>query len=194
MSMDGKKPFRAFVAIKLSARVTEVLAGLKKRLADSGITARWVRPENVHLTLRFFGDIPPGSVAPVLTCMETAVNTIPPVNLSVCGLGFFPNIKRAQVIWVGIGGEIGLLADLHSRLERELHKIGLEPENRRFAPHLTLGRIKKPVSSEVLARALGEIGMFSPVPFTAQKIYLMESKLTKNGSIYTDLGFGRFCG
>ncbi|NOY70306.1 MAG: RNA 2',3'-cyclic phosphodiesterase [Deltaproteobacteria bacterium] len=191
--MDGKKPLRAFVAIKLPIHIIEELARLKKKLVDYGIAARWVRPENIHLTLRFLGDIPADSVAPVLTRMKIAADGIKPINLSVCGMGVFPNIKRAQVIWVGLGDESGLLADLNRRLESELDKIGFAPEKRRFAPHLTLGRIKKPVSPEALADALGEKAVFSPVPFTAQLIYLIESRLTKNGPIYTDLDFVEFC-
>lgn len=187
--LDNEKSIRAFMAIRLPAGINPELKRLQRRLLDSGVTADWVRPENIHLTLRFLGDIPIRSVAPVLSCIKSSADGIKAINLAVQGLGVFPNITRARVIWVGMGGETDRLADLHDHLEGELDKIGFVHEERRFTPHLTLGRIKRPVSPEILAGALGEFGMFSPVPFTAREIYLIKSELTKNGPIYTELGF-----
>ena len=188
MNMDSGKAVRSFLAIKLPIQVIDAIEDLKGRLADAGIRARWVRPEQVHLTLRFLGDVPAVKFDSIRSCLTDVTEGVAPFSLSVQGLGVFPGIRRARVIWAGIGGETGLLEMLHARLEESLEKIGFAPETRRFSPHLTIGRMKKPPSPAMLTGAIRDCGQYSPLPFKVQGIHLIKSRLTKHGPVYSELG------
>ena len=178
---------RAFIAIEMPPVVTGELKGLQKRLQQSGVKARWVRPENIHLTLKFMGDIDPLKVETVSGAMRVAAGRFAPFELSVRGLGVFPQLKRARVLWAGLGGAVSDLIELQQELDAALENCGFEPEKRTFRGHLTLARFRQRVDPTGLQKALQDAGRVDTAKWTASSLVLFQSTLTPSGPIYAQL-------
>ncbi len=181
---------RSFIAIELPEELKQELTRLESELKQAGGVdcARWVDPYSIHLTLKFLGNVVRGRISEIGRAMEDACRGIPPFQLGITELGAFPNLRRIQVVWVGLGGEVGRLQQLVRQLEMELSRLGFASESRPFTPHLTLARIRDnaPLSSK---QSLGELlvrthpGFNSPINVKA--ISLMRSQLTPGGAIYS---------
>lgn len=173
---------RLFVAVKLSESVTRKVAELAQSLTAMP-DVRWVRAENLHITVRFLGETDSTRVPLVIEAMQQAASRLP-LQLRANGLGTFPNARKARVLWVGIedvGGKLGAIA---AALEDWLSKSGFEREERAFVPHLTLARMKAPQSMEkVIAERGGhDFGMSEVTELT-----LYESKTLPSGPRYSPL-------
>ncbi len=182
---------RAFIAIELPDDVKKGLALLRKELKrDEHRFVKWVDPEGIHLTLKFLGDIPSRRVTEITGAMEAAARGFTPFGLEISGLGAFPRLEQVRVIWVGVGGEVDRLKDLHKRIDAELAALGFAREERPFTPHLTLARVRQNASPSE-RRSLGEIVRASIFEDTYQArvetISLMRSQLTPAGAVYTGL-------
>lgn len=179
---------RAFIAIELPDEVKLALGRLEAKLKagkQSGV--RWVEPDSIHLTLQFLGDIPADSTGEITGAIEEASRAVPPFHLEVKDLGAFPNLKRVQVIWVGIRGEIDKLAQLQKSIESNLEILGFAPETRPFTPHLTLGRVQRGVSSEEqqkLGQLIAATGFEAGI-IKVEAVNLMRSELTRAGAIHS---------
>lgn len=178
---------RAFVAFKLPADVIEHAAGLQSALKSRRLKLRWVAPRNLHLTLKFLGDIPADDAAAVALAMQRACRGATAMSLTVQGMGVFPGIKRPRVLWIGLGGQVEALRQLNSRVEDELTGLGFPRENRDFKAHLTLARCKGWVAPQDLLQAFEELGNYAPKPFTADRLVLYKSDLRPTGAVYTPL-------
>jgi 2'-5' RNA ligase len=178
---------RAFVALDLPADIVDHVSGLQSGLRARGLRLRWVRPQNVHLTLKFLGDIPEAAVAEMGLALRRASRGSAPLALTVQGLGVFPGIRRARVLWVGLGGQVEALQSLYSRIEDEFAGLGLAREKRGFKAHLTLARMKEPPASRDLLSALEETGGYEPRPFKARWLILYKSDLKPQGAVYTPM-------
>ncbi len=178
---------RAFVALKLPADIIEHAAGLQSALKAQGFRLRWVKPQNMHLTLKFLGDIPAAEADDVGQAVQRASHGTRPLALSVQGMGVFPGIKRPRVLWIGLAGQVEALQQLSSRIEDELADLGFARENRGFKAHLTLARFKEGVAPKDLLQAFEELGNFAPKPFAAEHLVLYKSDLRPQGAIYTPL-------
>ena len=178
---------RAFVALNLPVDIIEHAAGLQAALKARGLRLRWVKPQNMHLTLKFLGDIPAADAAVVGSALRRASQGTLPLALSVQGLGVFPGIKRPRVLWIGLGGQVEALQQLYSRIEDELAGLGFARENRGFKAHLTLARFKQGVAPHELLPAFEELGNYTPKPFTARHLVLYKSDLKPQGAVYTPL-------
>ena len=143
---------RTFIAFELPENVIACLKNLQYALKRYGINIRWVNPENIHLTLKFLGDIPIEKCSEIESAIKLVTKAFEPLALSVKGIGVFPSIKNARVLWTGLSGEIEILVNLQQNLEAQLVNLGLKKENRPFKAHLTLGRIKKRVDPAQLQR------------------------------------------
>ncbi len=190
---------RTFVAIELDKSIKDGLADLQDQLkakAPKG-AVRWVRPEGIHLTLKFLGNVPVERIEGVIKALEEACQGFSPFSLSVGGLGCFPNLKRPRVIWVGVEEPTGELAALQAAIEKALVKLGFQPEERKFQPHLTLGRLKRQASrgqpqrlGELIeSMTIGEIGEME-----ARIVSLMKSELKPTGAVYTRLAAVKLTG
>ncbi len=180
---------RCFIAIELPE---EVKAGLKdiqaKLKSGSQAPVKWVDPDGVHLTLKFLGGVDAAKIAPISAAMAEAAKGVPPFSLRVEGLGAFPNLRRVQVVWVGVSGEVDKLADLQQRLENNLAQLGFAPEKRRFTPHLTLARVRDQASlpqREGLGQLIAGTGFKASYSFPVAEVSLMRSQLTREGAIYS---------
>ena len=152
-----------------------------------GLRAKWVRPENIHLTLKFLGNINPADIDNIGGAMVDAVGKIETFNLVVGGIGVFPGINRPRVIWVGLKGQIQLLFALQRLLEDNLAALGYKKEKRPFKGHLTLGRFKQSVNPNTVRRVLQEFGNLAIEEFTARRVIFYKSDLKPNGAVYSQL-------
>ncbi|MBI5897377.1 MAG: RNA 2',3'-cyclic phosphodiesterase, partial [Desulfobacterales bacterium] len=142
---------------------------------------------NIHLTLRFLGEIPSAQSADVAQAMRMAVMGSAPVQLGVPGMGVFPGLRKPRVLWMGLGGQTELLAQTAARLEAELAPLGIPREDRPFKAHLTLARIQTALDTRLLQAALEACGGFRPLAFKAAEMILFQSDLRPQGPIYTPL-------
>ncbi len=188
-----KDLIRTFIAIEIpdevKAKMREVQDGLRKSGADVG----WVRMEGVHLTLKFLGNVESGRIEELAKAVEEAAAGTGPIELSVGGIGVFPNERSPRVVWLGLSGELEALAGLYEKVEAACEGLGFKRESRPFKAHLTLGRVKSPKGRDRLMRAVAEIEKIELGGFTAEAVSVMRSELRPTGAVYTELrraGFG----
>jgi 2'-5' RNA ligase len=179
---------RSFLAIELPKpilrKIEEVQGDLRLTRAD----VRWVNPEKIHLTLKFFGDIEESRIDPIVKSIEKPVKNTLPFSLKVRGVGAFPQMKNPRVIWMGLVEEREALSSLQKQIETQLEEIGFQPEDRSFRPHLTLGRMR---SSRGKGDLAGRIEKYKEEEFGdlhVERVVLFKSDLKPTGPIYTALG------
>ena len=182
-----QQSIRTFIALELPPAVASLLHRVQQDLKRLKIRARWVRPENIHLTLKFLGDISPDHIDKIGAAMTAAAAGFPPITLAVKGIGAFPGIKRPRVIWVGLGGDIRSLLALQSRLEQKLAGVEFPKDKRSFKAHLTLGRIKQSAGSAVIRQMISEYAALSSDEFTCHQVILFKSDLKPSGAVYAKL-------
>ena len=180
---------RSFIAIALP---DELKLGLVKLQAQLKLgkppSVKWVDPNSTHLTLKFLGDILADRIGDITGAIEEAIQGIPPFHLEVKDLGVFPNLKRVQVVWVGISGEIDRLSQLQQRIESNLAPLGFAPESRPFTPHLTLARVRDqalPDERQKIGQLIANTRFEATYAFEVDAINLMKSQLTREGAIYS---------
>lgn len=174
---------RSFVAALLPDRVRAGLAAVSAELRGQTRGLAWVRADNLHLTLRFLGEIEPMMLEPAREAVAAAAATIPPFTVSFGGLGGFPSGRPPRVLWAGVtaGGEG--LETLYDALEAALVARGMPGESRPFHPHVTLARVRDPRGASDLASVLGVGPAFGEVRVEA--LHLMRSDLEPRGSRYS---------
>jgi 2'-5' RNA ligase len=178
---------RAFIAFKMPDDVLSSLSRVQEGLKSYGFKAKWVRPQSIHLTLKFLGNIHSDHVQPIAEVMRDAAEGYAPLSLCARGIGVFPNMKRPRVIWVGLAGQVNLLGDLQQKLDDGLSEIGFKKEDRSFKGHLTLGRFKTRINSNDMKCALKEFAEFETEAFAGDQLILFKSVLTPTGAVYSKL-------
>jgi RNA 2',3'-cyclic 3'-phosphodiesterase len=186
---------RLFVALEIPAAVRDNLATLidELRAADASSSkyrARWVRPENLHVTLKFIGQLDVGKVDAIRAALAE-VRSGSEVELRFRGLGFFPNDTRQRVLWAGVNASPNL-APLAGEIDARMEKLGIPRETRDFAPHLTLARFDPPGISEKLRAAAQKSLAREFGTLHADEIHLIESKTRPTGAEYTRLSSFEF--
>lgn len=192
--MTDKKLIRTFLAIDLPEEIKVQIENVQSRLKASVKGIRWARPEGIHLTLKFFGNISENKIADISSVVEKNTVDIRPLSLKVSTLGTFPNLKSPRVLWLGIGGSVEKLSDLQKEIEKDLESIGFQRENRAFRAHLTLGRIKSPKNVKGLSEIMKNEEIYDAGSFCAGGLTLLKSDLTPQGAIYTKLAYFPFEG
>jgi 2'-5' RNA ligase len=176
---------RLFVALELPATVRENLGALLESLRAVSPQTRWVRPENLHLTLKFIGEAGETKLAAIRSALAGA-RSDQPTTVIFRGLGFFPNEKRPRVFWAGIEASPNLKT-LAAEIDRATEKLGIPREQRPFSPHLTLARFEPPELPEKLRSAIQENSAREFGSFRTNQYHLIESKLKPSGAEYTTL-------
>jgi RNA 2',3'-cyclic 3'-phosphodiesterase len=180
---------RAFIAIELSSEIHHRLDQVSKQLKDQlvNMPVRWVPGQNIHLTLKFLGDVSIANLDILTKILENTVSAHHSFEISAGGLGAFPKIHQPRVIWIGLEVPPELIAIQHS-LELETARVGYPREERPFSPHLTLGRVSRNVSvveTQAIARALEatKVGFLGVTRVMA--VNLFRSDLNPDGAVYT---------
>jgi RNA 2',3'-cyclic 3'-phosphodiesterase len=182
---------RSFIAVEIPAEIQSKLASATAplQIALPKPLIRWVAPQNVHLTLKFLGDVSPANLKKLAESLKTEVVNHEKFNLSVGGFGTFPNTRRARIIWIGLVAPPALTTLLHC-VEAVAEKLGYSSENRPFSPHLTIGRVGQNTSPGNLQRIRTAlegtvIGLLGTVLVNA--VHIFKSDLQPTGSVYTCL-------
>jgi 2'-5' RNA ligase len=183
---EAKDSIRTFVCIEIPASVKQRMEDLESELRRVDAQVSWVKPSNVHLTLKFLGGVAKDRIDAVSTAAEHAAQVTGPFGVEIGGTGCFPSARNPRVLWIGLTRLPDELTRLHSSLEQEMASEGFEREAKRFSPHLTIGRLRSPRNSAELAEKLAGTG-FEPESFVAREIIVMRSEPKPTGSIYTPL-------
>lgn len=186
---------RLFVALEIPAAVRDNLAAQIKELRDSSAPLadkrpRWVRPENLHVTLKFIGEVAPDRLDSISRALS-AIRSDAPVDLQFRGLGFFPDEKYPRVLWAGLSASANLPM-LAVDIDGALKAQGIAPDKRTFTPHLTLARFEPPGLHEKLRAAIQKKSDREFGAFQARGFHLIESKLKLTGAEYASLAAFRF--
>jgi 2'-5' RNA ligase len=183
-------PIRCFIAIEIPLTIQLAIrrstANLQKEL---GRLVRWTPAENLHLTLKFLGDIPPTQADDLTRLLPAEAGITPAFDLHVQGFGSFPNFKMARILWVGTQAETGLDA-LYKGVESVCARLGFPPESRAFSPHLTIARVKQNASSDErnkIRQALESTKIDLLGTARVDSVHLVKSDLKPAGAVYTKL-------
>ncbi len=176
---------RAFIAIDLPEPLHAALAEAQQAFRSFCRDARWTRPEGIHLTLKFLGEITDAQTKQVVEALAQ-IGPFDPFPVEVQGFGFFPQAQRPRVFWAGVTAS-SALAELAAQVESHMEKIGFAREDRTFAPHLTLARFQVPRPQPALEEAVAGRATSSLGNFEASAFFLFESKLSPQGAQYRKL-------
>jgi 2'-5' RNA ligase len=184
-------PLRTFIAIDLPASVQESIEKQTVRLRQSlgSDLVRWVPSRNMHLTLKFLGNIAASHVDFLKQMLARAAESHAPFDLQIGGIGSFPNSKRVRVLWIGVHAPAELTSLQHA-IEEGAARLGYEKEERPFSPHLTLGRVRQHLAPSDLQRigeALNNVQIGRIDAARVDSVHLYQSQLQPEGSIYTKL-------
>lgn len=184
------KRIRTFIALDPGEAIREQLVALQRRLSDIGVDAKWVEQENLHLTLLFLGEVEYTDVPRISETVRQVAAKHASFAMTIAGAGCFPNPRRPRVLWVGVQEGKEQVIALHDDLEGALERLGCyRREERRYQPHLTLGRIagKRQVPNPSLGRFLEEHKQWTAGEVLVEEVHVMSSELTPRGPIYTPL-------
>jgi RNA 2',3'-cyclic 3'-phosphodiesterase len=182
---------RSFISIELPESVKINLAQIESKLKTTcQFPVKWVSPDNIHLTLKFLGNIDTSKIDSITEAVRSALHNESPITLNFAGLSVFPSLKNIQIVWVGLGGELDALNVIQNKIETQLIPLGFPPEKRQFTAHLTLARIKEYASyaeKQVLAHVISNTEINCDLSFKVNTINLMSSQLTRTGAAYRSL-------
>ena len=178
---------RVFIALAIPDEVRAALGDAQARLRPAGADVKWVRPEAIHATLRFIGDTNEERVPALGEAIAAAAAGIAPFSLEARGTGFFPNESRPRVVWAGLAGDLPALLRLQARVEAEVVRIGYPADDRPFAAHLTLGRVRSGKRAGALVRAARDPAGTSLGAVPVDRVILYRSELRPQGAVYTRL-------
>ena len=182
--MEG---IRSFVAVEvpqpLRAKLDEVLRELKRADAD----VRWVRPDSIHLTLKFLGSVTGEELEKLAGGIAPIISSWIPFEVRLLGLGCFPSSRNPRIVWVGMERGSVEASDLQKAVENRAADVGFPPEARPFKPHLTLGRVRSPRGKGSLAQAVEKHRDVEIGSFPVNVVYLFKSELKPSGAVYTKL-------
>jgi RNA 2',3'-cyclic 3'-phosphodiesterase len=179
------QPLRVFIAVPIPRGLAFFLKNIQAQLQSPGMDVRWLMTKNIHLTLKFLGDIERTRVPAVTARMDAAAGQMPSFRLNARGVGVFPNRRHARVLWVGLDGELDRLGEIHSALESSLESIGFNRETRRFHPHLTIGRTRRRIDARTIGASLDPLNDATSDSFPVDCLRLFQSNLKPAGVEYS---------
>jgi 2'-5' RNA ligase len=179
---------RTFIAVDIGKTIRERLVVLQDRLARAAGAVKWTEPENLHVTLLFLGEVDERELPAVCRVVEQETASVSQFEMSVEQLGCFPNARRPRVIWAGVTQGREELCAIHDRLEPPLLELGCyRREERKFTPHVTLGRVRADRQGDGLARELERHCQWQGGQTPVHEVLVMRSELRAQGPSYTVL-------
>jgi 2'-5' RNA ligase len=176
---------RTFIAIKIPEDIRNQIVKLQSGLRGVGGKISWVKPENIHLTLKFLGETDENLIENISEKLEQVVLSFNQFEVSVKGVGAFPNFRRAKVFWVGTKADSNILGELAQKIDREMNEFGYMLERRQFSAHLTIGRVRDNRGIEQVINKLQQVENFTLGKFLVKEVLFIKSELTRQGPIYT---------
>ena len=181
------KAVRTFIAIELPQEVRAYLEDRQEDLARAGGDVKWVRPDDIHLTLVFLGNVPVEEIAAVAAAVGGAAAGMEPIRLRAGGAGCFPLHGRPRVGWIGIEEPTGVLARLQAAVAEATARFAEKPERREYKAHLTIGRVRGGRGAEELSEAVAALADAEGPEFEAAEVVIFESVLAREGPTYMPL-------
>ena len=178
---------RTFIAIDLPLPVRNALDEIEKELRKTEAAVSWVKPDRIHLTLKFLGDVSPERIVDIQAALREVAAGVSTFRLQPMGCGAFPTIKQMRVVWVGLRGDGEALGKLQKEVEAATAYLGFKPEDRSFQAHLTLGRVRGKHNQRALREALTALQTFEAEAFDVTELVLYKSELRREGALYTPL-------
>lgn len=181
---------RAFIAIEISPKIQQAIHQVTSPLcAELGASIRWTAPENIHLTLKFLGDVSPTQANALAAMLRSQADAVPAFEIHTGSLGAFPDAKRARILWIGIRAPAELDA-LFRGIDAACIRLGFEVEKRGLSPHLTIARVRQDASAsdaQRIRRALEAAKVDSLGAVRVDSVHLFKSDLKRDGAVYTKL-------
>ena len=177
---------RAFIAIELPHELKNILAGLQNKLKTASADVKWVETQNIHLTLKFLGEVEDSLIPDINKVLEDTAGTNKHFPIRLSSLGAFPNIRSPRVIWAGIDKGDPEIKAIATRIEEKIAELGIAKEDKPFSSHITIGRVKTPVNRDKLEKIISDLkeGFREGSEFRISKITLFKSTLTPKGALY----------
>ena len=182
-----EKLIRTFIALETPETVTKVALSLQSSVKVNPKAVRWVRKENIHVTLRYIGHTAPGEVEKINRLLSEIVGQNSDLSLNVSGTGCFPKKERPRILWLGVDGDVLELKLLVEMINSEMDQLGYPQEERNYSPHISIGRIRYPqkVTPDVTDFLSAE---YEPISWNIPKVVFYQSELLPSGAIYSILG------
>jgi 2'-5' RNA ligase len=177
---------RTFIAVELNEEIKKKIEEVESLLKKTETLVSWVKPGNVHVTLKFLGEVTENRLEEIYSGTVKALSGARSFNLRLKNLGCFPNLTRPRVVWVGVDKGEEELSEMQKRIEEELYKVGFPKEERKFSAHLTIGRVKSPKNIEKLVELI-EKTSFETEEVKVKEVVVMKSQLHPLGAIYTPM-------
>ncbi len=178
---------RTFIALEMQKEIKDQLARIQSNLKAAGADVKWVETQNIHLTLKFLGEVSEDRIKEVKSTLDEIAKQTKPFEISVKDVGAFPKASFPRVIWAGIDNGKAESEQLANLLEDNLENMGFERESRPFRTHLTIGRVKSPKNKEALIEKLLSTKIEKPLIQKVNSVVLFKSDLRPTGPIYSKL-------
>ena len=175
---------RTFIAVTASPAIRQAALKLTSLLGPVTSDVKWVAPENLHWTLQFLGEVEQLEIHSVCNAVLAAALEVDPFDLEARGAGAFPAPDRPRTLWIGAGTGAQAMVALHDTIQRKLTRLGYRSEQRRFVPHITLGRVGRDSPPRPLVRELAGLAEYEAGSMLVDEVTVFASKLTSDGPIY----------
>jgi len=179
---------RSFLAFELPVEIREQIRAISKELKKTALPVRWVKADNIHLTILFLGSVDEDTIGDIGERVNLVVKGFSAFRIRLDAVGVFPHWRRPRVIWIGLNGDIGGLSNLRNELQEELKVLGFMPEKRPFRAHLTLGRFKGPIDrDENMKWIIDRYRDINSDLYQLNELILYKSDLNPDGPVYTKM-------
>ena len=177
---------RSFLAFELPLEIKKIVARVSGELRQSSLNARWVKVDNIHLTVVFMGSIETEDIPAIAQGVQEVCQIYGPFDMSLKGIGCFPNRRSPRVLWLGLDGDLEPMSDFRDALQGHLTGFGIKEEKRKFKPHLTLARFRKPKKMDLKEdQLLSKYENISSSVCALKELILFKSDLKPTGAVYT---------
>lgn len=178
---------RCFIAVDIEDELKKQLEKVQEKIMVCGADIKYVERENIHLTLKFLGEVEERRIEPIKRALLEVADKYTPFEIELGGIGVFPSPSYLRVIWVGITRGQDKLGEIHTKIEENLYQLGFKRENRGFSCHITVGRVRSPRNKGKLVEVLSRLRDIQIGTQTVDSIELKQSQLSPKGPIYTTL-------